>query len=95
MAPGSSGNSSLPVSYSNGQSKVVAWLQESEEMDKCAEGKCYFPSVRREKSDSTSRLIQTFGLPISLMNLVQRAHERVFTAVTFIFRACAMSVQPD
>uniref|UniRef100_A0A8C5HLF2 Oxysterol-binding protein n=1 Tax=Gouania willdenowi TaxID=441366 RepID=A0A8C5HLF2_GOUWI len=29
-------NSSLP-SYSNGQSKVVAWLQESEEMDKCAE----------------------------------------------------------
>ncbi|XP_061647284.1 oxysterol-binding protein-related protein 6 isoform X4 [Phyllopteryx taeniolatus] len=30
-------NSSLPVSYSNGQSKVAAWLQESEEMDKCAE----------------------------------------------------------
>uniref|UniRef100_A0A8C5NDB5 Oxysterol-binding protein n=1 Tax=Gouania willdenowi TaxID=441366 RepID=A0A8C5NDB5_GOUWI len=35
-APSSSSNSSLP-SYSNGQSKVVAWLQESEEMDKCAE----------------------------------------------------------
>ncbi|CAG09991.1 unnamed protein product, partial [Tetraodon nigroviridis] len=33
----SSNNSSLPASYSNGQSKVVAWLQESEEMDKCAE----------------------------------------------------------
>ncbi|XP_077435567.1 oxysterol-binding protein-related protein 6 isoform X2 [Vanacampus margaritifer] len=30
-------NSSLPVSYSNGQSKVAAWLRESEEMDKCAE----------------------------------------------------------
>ncbi|XP_054643536.1 oxysterol-binding protein-related protein 6 isoform X5 [Dunckerocampus dactyliophorus] len=30
-------NSSLPGSYSNGQSKVAAWLQESEEMDKCAE----------------------------------------------------------
>uniref|UniRef100_A0AAQ5YMX0 PH domain-containing protein n=1 Tax=Amphiprion ocellaris TaxID=80972 RepID=A0AAQ5YMX0_AMPOC len=30
---------SLPASYSNGQSKVVAWLQESEEMDRCAEGK--------------------------------------------------------
>ncbi|XP_077583813.1 oxysterol-binding protein-related protein 6 isoform X2 [Stigmatopora nigra] len=30
-------SSSLPVSYSNGQSKVAAWLQESEEMDKCAE----------------------------------------------------------
>uniref|UniRef100_A0A8C5HQ74 Oxysterol-binding protein n=1 Tax=Gouania willdenowi TaxID=441366 RepID=A0A8C5HQ74_GOUWI len=35
-SPHSSSNSSLP-SYSNGQSKVVAWLQESEEMDKCAE----------------------------------------------------------
>ncbi|XP_034042047.1 oxysterol-binding protein-related protein 6 isoform X2 [Thalassophryne amazonica] len=32
-----SGNSSLPASYSNSQSKVAAWLQESEEMDKCAE----------------------------------------------------------
>ncbi|KAG9338614.1 hypothetical protein JZ751_025452 [Albula glossodonta] len=30
-------SSSLPTSYSNGQSKVAAWLQESEEMDKCAE----------------------------------------------------------
>ncbi|XP_061696913.1 oxysterol-binding protein-related protein 6 isoform X3 [Syngnathoides biaculeatus] len=30
-------DSSLPVSYRNGQSKVAAWLQESEEMDKCAE----------------------------------------------------------
>ncbi|XP_068602806.1 oxysterol-binding protein-related protein 6 [Brachionichthys hirsutus] len=29
--------SRLPASYSNGQSKVAAWLQESEEMDKCAE----------------------------------------------------------
>ncbi|KAJ8403371.1 hypothetical protein AAFF_G00351430 [Aldrovandia affinis] len=29
-------SSSLPASYSNGQSKVAAWLQESEEMDKCA-----------------------------------------------------------
>lgn len=35
VAPSS--NSSLPPSYSNGQSKVAAWLQESEEMDKCAE----------------------------------------------------------
>uniref|UniRef100_A0A8C5AYI5 Oxysterol-binding protein n=1 Tax=Gadus morhua TaxID=8049 RepID=A0A8C5AYI5_GADMO len=31
----SSSSSSLPASYSNGQSKVAAWLQESEEMDKC------------------------------------------------------------
>uniref|UniRef100_A0A8C7WPN0 Oxysterol binding protein-like 6 n=1 Tax=Oryzias sinensis TaxID=183150 RepID=A0A8C7WPN0_9TELE len=30
-------SSSLPASYSNGQSKVAAWLQDSEEMDKCAE----------------------------------------------------------
>ncbi|XP_041940474.1 oxysterol-binding protein-related protein 6 isoform X2 [Alosa sapidissima] len=30
-------STSLPASYSNGQSKVAAWLQESEEMDKCAE----------------------------------------------------------
>ncbi|XP_045068015.1 oxysterol-binding protein-related protein 6-like [Coregonus clupeaformis] len=29
--------SSLPASYSDGQSKVAAWLQESEEMDKCTE----------------------------------------------------------
>ncbi|KAG7256835.1 hypothetical protein CRUP_020815 [Coryphaenoides rupestris] len=36
VAPSSS-SSSLPASYSNGQSKVAAWLQESEEMDKCAE----------------------------------------------------------
>ncbi|KAM6979214.1 oxysterol-binding protein-related protein 6 isoform 2-T2 [Tautogolabrus adspersus] len=36
-APSSSSNNSLPASYSNGQSKVAAWLQESEEMDKCAE----------------------------------------------------------
>lgn len=42
VAPSSSSNSSLPASYSNGQSKVAAWLQESEEMDKCAEGKCKF-----------------------------------------------------
>ncbi|KAK0150751.1 Oxysterol-binding protein-related protein 6 [Merluccius polli] len=37
VVPSSSSSSSLPVSYSNGQSKVAAWLQESEEMDKCAE----------------------------------------------------------
>ncbi|XP_064419729.1 oxysterol-binding protein-related protein 6 isoform X2 [Latimeria chalumnae] len=30
-------SSSLPATYSNGQSKVAAWLQDSEEMDKCAE----------------------------------------------------------
>ncbi|XP_056145169.1 oxysterol-binding protein-related protein 6 isoform X1 [Lampris incognitus] len=37
VAPSSSSSNSLPASYSNGQSKVAAWLQESEEMDKCAE----------------------------------------------------------
>ncbi|XP_028662063.2 oxysterol-binding protein-related protein 6 [Erpetoichthys calabaricus] len=31
------GCSSLPTSYSNGQSKVAAWLQESDDMDKCSE----------------------------------------------------------
>uniref|UniRef100_A0A8C7W199 Oxysterol-binding protein n=1 Tax=Oncorhynchus mykiss TaxID=8022 RepID=A0A8C7W199_ONCMY len=35
-------SSSLPASYSNGQSKVAAWLQESEEMDKCTEGKDFW-----------------------------------------------------
>ncbi|KAI1898138.1 hypothetical protein AGOR_G00069270 [Albula goreensis] len=35
--PSRPSSSSLPTSYSNGQSKVAAWLQESEEMDKCAE----------------------------------------------------------
>ncbi|KAL4656673.1 oxysterol-binding protein-related protein 6 isoform X5 [Arapaima gigas] len=36
-APPSSNAGSLPASYSNGESKVAAWLQEWEEMDKCAE----------------------------------------------------------
>ncbi|XP_040213598.1 oxysterol-binding protein-related protein 6 isoform X2 [Rana temporaria] len=30
-------SNSLPATYTTGQSKVVAWLQDSEEMDKCAE----------------------------------------------------------
>ncbi|XP_069839115.1 oxysterol-binding protein-related protein 6 isoform X2 [Dendropsophus ebraccatus] len=30
-------SSSLPATYTTGQSKVAAWLQDSEEMDKCAE----------------------------------------------------------
>lgn len=51
-------NSSLPASYSNGQSKVVAWLQESEEMDKCAEGKCDFCPHPGNKSDSTPEWIK-------------------------------------
>ncbi|XP_073767531.1 oxysterol-binding protein-related protein 6 isoform X4 [Danio rerio] len=34
----------LPPSCSNGQSKVAAWLQESEEMDKCAEELAYCQS---------------------------------------------------
>ncbi|KAM9710150.1 oxysterol-binding protein-related protein 6 isoform 4-T4 [Menidia menidia] len=56
-APGSS-NSSLPASYSNGQSKVAAWLQESEEMDKCAE------ELARCQSNLTelSRLLQSLEI---------------------------------
>ncbi|XP_037344998.2 oxysterol-binding protein-related protein 6 isoform X2 [Pungitius pungitius] len=55
-APSSS--SSLPASYSNGQSKVVAWLQESEEMDKCAE------ELARCQSNLTelSRLLQSLEI---------------------------------
>uniref|UniRef100_A0A7N8XBC3 Oxysterol-binding protein n=1 Tax=Mastacembelus armatus TaxID=205130 RepID=A0A7N8XBC3_9TELE len=51
-------NSSLPASYSNGQSKVVAWLQESEEMDKCAE------ELARCQSNLTelSRLLQSLEI---------------------------------
>uniref|UniRef100_A0A8C7HC04 Oxysterol-binding protein n=1 Tax=Oncorhynchus kisutch TaxID=8019 RepID=A0A8C7HC04_ONCKI len=37
ISPPVPSSSSLPASYSNGQSKVAAWLQESEEMDKCTE----------------------------------------------------------
>ncbi|KAM6934710.1 oxysterol-binding protein-related protein 6 isoform 2-T2 [Xenentodon cancila] len=57
-APSSSSNSSLPASYSNGQSKVVAWLQESEEMDKCAE------DLARCQSNLTelSRLLQSLEI---------------------------------
>uniref|UniRef100_A0A671RW20 Oxysterol-binding protein n=1 Tax=Sinocyclocheilus anshuiensis TaxID=1608454 RepID=A0A671RW20_9TELE len=39
----------LPPSCSNGQSKVAAWLQESEEMDKCAEGNTQFNLTKKEK----------------------------------------------
>ncbi|XP_075896332.1 oxysterol-binding protein-related protein 6 isoform X3 [Nelusetta ayraudi] len=57
-APSSSSNSSLPASYSNGQSKVAAWLQESEEMDKCAE------ELARCQSNLTelSRLLQSLEI---------------------------------
>ncbi|CAN9497730.1 unnamed protein product [Ophioblennius macclurei] len=57
-APTSSSNSSLPASYSNGQSKVVAWLQDSEEMDKCAE------ELARCQSNLTelSRLLQSLEI---------------------------------
>uniref|UniRef100_A0A665X6R0 Oxysterol-binding protein n=1 Tax=Echeneis naucrates TaxID=173247 RepID=A0A665X6R0_ECHNA len=57
-APSNSSNSSLPASYSNGQSKVVAWLQESEEMDKCAE------ELARCQSNLTelSRLLQSLEI---------------------------------
>lgn len=57
-APSSNSNSSLPASYSNGQSKVVAWLQESEEMDKCAE------ELSRCQSNLTelSRLLQSLEI---------------------------------
>uniref|UniRef100_A0A8C6PRR1 Oxysterol-binding protein n=1 Tax=Nothobranchius furzeri TaxID=105023 RepID=A0A8C6PRR1_NOTFU len=57
-APSSSSSSSLPASYSNGQSKVVAWLQESEEMDKCAE------ELARCQSSLTelSRLLQSLEI---------------------------------
>ncbi|XP_019945792.1 oxysterol-binding protein-related protein 6 isoform X2 [Paralichthys olivaceus] len=57
-APNNNSNSSLPASYSNGQSKVVAWLQESEEMDKCAE------ELARCHSNLTelSRLLQSLEI---------------------------------
>uniref|UniRef100_A0AAY4EXK5 PH domain-containing protein n=1 Tax=Denticeps clupeoides TaxID=299321 RepID=A0AAY4EXK5_9TELE len=48
-------SSSLPPSYSNGQSKVAAWLQESEEMDKCAEELAHCQSSLME----LSRLLQS------------------------------------
>ncbi|XP_074550299.1 oxysterol-binding protein-related protein 6 isoform X1 [Halichoeres trimaculatus] len=58
VAPSSSSNNSLPASYSNGQSKVAAWLQESEEMDKCAE------ELARCQSSLTelSRLLQSLEI---------------------------------
>uniref|UniRef100_A0A672MDD2 Oxysterol-binding protein n=1 Tax=Sinocyclocheilus grahami TaxID=75366 RepID=A0A672MDD2_SINGR len=40
----------LPPSCSNGQSKVAAWLQDSEEMDKCAEELAYCQSSLLELS---------------------------------------------
>ncbi|KAJ8352007.1 hypothetical protein SKAU_G00234830 [Synaphobranchus kaupii] len=51
-------SSSLPASYSNGQSKVAAWLQESEEMDKCAEELANCQSSLME----LSRLLQSLEI---------------------------------
>ncbi|KAG2459640.1 OSBL6 protein, partial [Polypterus senegalus] len=42
------GCSSLPTSYSNGQSKVAAWLQESDDMDKCSEERLHQPEYQRK-----------------------------------------------
>ncbi|XP_047670531.1 oxysterol-binding protein-related protein 6 isoform X1 [Tachysurus fulvidraco] len=49
---------SLPPSYSNGQSKVAAWLQESEEMDKCSEELAHCQSSLME----LSRLLQSLEI---------------------------------
>uniref|UniRef100_A0AAR2LB07 Oxysterol-binding protein n=1 Tax=Pygocentrus nattereri TaxID=42514 RepID=A0AAR2LB07_PYGNA len=49
---------SLPPSCSNGQSKVAAWLQESEEMDKCAEELAHCQSSLME----LSRLLQSLEI---------------------------------
>ncbi|XP_065149256.1 oxysterol-binding protein-related protein 6 isoform X1 [Paramisgurnus dabryanus] len=46
----------LPPSCSNGQSKVAAWLQESEEMDKCAEDLAYCQSSLLELSQLLQNL---------------------------------------
>ncbi|KAL2081622.1 hypothetical protein ACEWY4_023475 [Coilia grayii] len=51
-------STSLPASYSNGQSKVAAWLQESEEMDKCAEELAHCQSSLIE----LSRLLQSLEI---------------------------------
>ncbi|XP_068185468.1 oxysterol-binding protein-related protein 6 isoform X2 [Antennarius striatus] len=58
VAPSNGSSSRLPASYSNGQSKVAAWLQESEEMDKCAE------ELARCQSNLTdlSRLLQNLEI---------------------------------
>ncbi|KAK1789663.1 hypothetical protein P4O66_014916 [Electrophorus voltai] len=50
--------SSLPPSYSNGQSKVAAWLQDSEELDKCAEELAHCQSSLME----LSRLLQSLEI---------------------------------
>lgn len=77
-------NSSLPASYSNGQSKVVAWLQESEEMDKCAEGECRFPSLSIELIWFHQQIKSyTFSLPGSLQKEGARPLMLMFVDVMF------------
>ncbi|KAI5107223.1 oxysterol-binding protein-related protein 6 isoform X3, partial [Silurus meridionalis] len=56
--PSVTSTTSLPPSYSNGQSKVAAWLQESEEMDKCAEELAHCQSSLME----LSRLLQSLEI---------------------------------
>uniref|UniRef100_A0A8C2G4H9 Oxysterol-binding protein n=1 Tax=Cyprinus carpio TaxID=7962 RepID=A0A8C2G4H9_CYPCA len=52
----------LPPSCSNGQSKVAAWLQESEEMDKCAEA-CQVNILFSQKS--LEMCVCVFQVPLS------------------------------
>lgn len=78
----SSSNNSLPASYSNGQSKVAAWLQESEEMDKCAEGKCKFDL---NLISQRSRLNHTSGRALGLRNKL--LHNTVILNCEFYFQS--------
>ncbi|XP_014427194.2 oxysterol-binding protein-related protein 6 isoform X3 [Pelodiscus sinensis] len=51
-------SNSLPATYTTGQSKVVAWLQDSEEMDRCAEDLAHCQSNLVE----LSRLLQNLEI---------------------------------
>lgn len=98
VAPSSSSNNSLPPSYSNGQSKVVAWLQESEEMDKCAEGKCSFPHYAGNKQWTTSGYRPYDKSRIAdhcvSWHVLLNAFGHMWVSILF-FRARTMPVQPD
>ncbi|KAJ3592578.1 hypothetical protein NHX12_007705, partial [Muraenolepis orangiensis] len=70
-------SSSLPASYSNGQSKVAAWLQESEEMDKCSEelARCQSSLIELSKLLQSLEILQrTQSVPLSASMSPVRLH---------------------
>uniref|UniRef100_A0A671YC43 Oxysterol-binding protein n=1 Tax=Sparus aurata TaxID=8175 RepID=A0A671YC43_SPAAU len=86
VAPNNSSNSSLPASYSNGQSKVAAWLQESEEMDKCAEelARCQSNLTELSRLLQSLEILQRTQSAPNFTEIVRKEKSFTTTAVTLL-----------